>query len=524
MADPVLLEVIDTRITESWGVHWNEMEVVRDFLQNFFDANEVEDIKIDASGTSVIVSAPATFDYKELVYFGSDKGLDDEAVGNYGEGFKASVLNAMRNFNCHVEMHIKDRILRFYFEEKRIGKTTKRALMCSLFEADAITGSILKLKNCPGTIVHQFKFGMNYFYYENNPLFSEELASTYERDIVIYGSTGTKGYVFYKKLLRAELDEPIIVVCNRKYKSVDAKIAHDRDRKVFTDDVKKMLLKYVFNAVPRNTQIINHLSTYWERGSFLLAVISDSASCRYKIDFPKDYYAKDRKIPDTQYDLIREVSKVEEEFQSSGYRRCPAYMSKLGMKTPSEIAQQRREVAREKITSAYSRAMTTLEEDALKILISCIRKFQRELVAKYSGAKYTIGASDEIIGELRDKRTWQEKTVFLNKEVFLFSFGEGLAVLLHEWGHIYGYDGSRNFTDTLTEFIAQIVANRTMFDKFEEEWIEQIDLIRAERLELNEEYSIYSKLALLTSTQKTTLLKNIPEDELYKLLKKNGLE
>ena len=39
-------EIIDTRITDHWGVDWNAMEIVRDFLQNFYDANPIEDIKI----------------------------------------------------------------------------------------------------------------------------------------------------------------------------------------------------------------------------------------------------------------------------------------------------------------------------------------------------------------------------------------------------------------------------------------------------------------------------------------------
>ncbi|KKM06665.1 hypothetical protein LCGC14_1741690 [marine sediment metagenome] len=41
------IEIIDTRITDHWGVDWNAMEIVRDFLQNFYDANSVDKIKIE---------------------------------------------------------------------------------------------------------------------------------------------------------------------------------------------------------------------------------------------------------------------------------------------------------------------------------------------------------------------------------------------------------------------------------------------------------------------------------------------
>jgi len=30
-----VVEIIDTQITDKWGVQWDEMETVRDFLQNF---------------------------------------------------------------------------------------------------------------------------------------------------------------------------------------------------------------------------------------------------------------------------------------------------------------------------------------------------------------------------------------------------------------------------------------------------------------------------------------------------------
>lgn len=43
-------EIIDTRITDQWGVDWNPMEIVRDFLQNFYDANPIKDIKITIKG------------------------------------------------------------------------------------------------------------------------------------------------------------------------------------------------------------------------------------------------------------------------------------------------------------------------------------------------------------------------------------------------------------------------------------------------------------------------------------------
>ncbi len=83
---------------------------------------------------------------------------------------------------------------------------------------------------------------------------------------------------------------------------------------------------------------------------------------------------------------------------------------------------------------------------------------------------------------------------------------------MHEWGHIYGYDGSRNFTDALTEFLASIIKERHGLDEVEKQW--------------NEESSprIHVVINNLSNEQKTQLLKSIPVDELVKLLQKEEID
>lgn len=155
-------EIIDTRITDHWGVDWTAMEIVRDFLQNFYDANPIEDIKIEIDGRTVIVTAPKEFDYKSLIYLGSDKGPSD--IGQYGEGFKAATVNAMRNYGCIVQVRINDYFMEFFFESEKIGETEKKIIKCKKSKAEKITGTKLILKNCSQEIIDEFEFGLNYFF------------------------------------------------------------------------------------------------------------------------------------------------------------------------------------------------------------------------------------------------------------------------------------------------------------------------------------------------------------------------
>ena len=62
---------------------WDEMETVRDFLQNFYDANEADDITIKIKDREVQVFAPAVFDYQQAIYFDSDKTNDSDMIGQY---------------------------------------------------------------------------------------------------------------------------------------------------------------------------------------------------------------------------------------------------------------------------------------------------------------------------------------------------------------------------------------------------------------------------------------------------------
>ena len=114
-------------------------------------------------------------------------------------------------------------------------------------------------------------------------------------------------------------------------------------------------------------------------------------------------------------------------------------------------------------------------------MFRCIHQIEPSLRDKFKGAKYFIGESDEVIGELKDKKKWGAQEVFLNKKYFLYDFSEAMAVLLHEWGHIYGYDRSRGFTDALTEFIATIIKNRGILDVHEKEWQSNLIKIKQER-------------------------------------------
>ena len=290
MMKPKEKEIIDTKITDQWGVNWTPMEIARDFLQNFYDDNKIDDIKIEIKRTSVVVSAPKVFDYKELLYLGSDK--EKGKIGQYGEGFKAATLNALRNHNCNVIVIIRDIKLDFFFTSEKIGRTEKKVVKCKKTTSRKTPGTKLILENCPEELLNEFRFGLKHFYYDNNPLFGEILASTYEQDIFVYKSTDKNGYVFYKNLLRARIGVPLVLVCNRAYSSVDKVIQYDRDRKAFDTHVLESIYEFIFRPLNKISPIVEFLQPWWSDGHKMLSTIAKSATYFQKMQFPEKYYAK----------------------------------------------------------------------------------------------------------------------------------------------------------------------------------------------------------------------------------------
>lgn len=338
----------------------------------------------------------------------------------------------------------------------------------------------------------------------------------------MYKSINNSGYVFYKKLLRAKLDVPLVLVCNRQYKSIDEKIKHDRDRKAFNDAVLELLLKYILNQVDKSV-IVNTLKPWWEKGHKVLRILASRYS-RIKIPFPDNYYAKHSKTEIINYSMQMQVDQLEQEFQKKGYIQCPVYMAKLGMKSAVSVIKDGIAKMKKKHQTLYTRSPTEQEGRALNILNYYIGDVDRLLADRFSTATYTIGDSDDLVGELRRGRMYRSRNVYLSQNFFLFDFSEALATLMHEWGHIYGYDGSRSFTDALTEFLVAIIKGRDELDKVEKKF-NRISLeIKNTYLNGKSFPRMHALIDRLTNKQKSKLLKSIPEDELLKLIEKENIE
>ena len=94
-------------VTLSWGVEWSPDYIARDIIQNFRDANhtEIDSINVKTKNDQIVVSAKSTFDLRKLLFLGSNKAGDDEAIGQFGEGAKAAYVSMLK-MNVHDPINI----------------------------------------------------------------------------------------------------------------------------------------------------------------------------------------------------------------------------------------------------------------------------------------------------------------------------------------------------------------------------------------------------------------------------------
>jgi hypothetical protein len=126
------------------------------------------------------------------------------------------------------------------------------------------------------------------------------------------------------------------------------------------------------------------------------------------------------------------------------------------------------------INNIKIRDLYDLEMEAINILANFIGEFHKELYQKYRNVLYTTGVIDTILGEYRTAYYNDGKEhIFLGTKIFTMPFTHAVGVLLHEWSHIYGGDGSKEFTYALTDFIILILSHKNLIEKlnnYEKEW------------------------------------------------------
>lgn len=484
-------ETLTSSVTTAWGVDWDEEMIARDLMQNFFDANRdcLDRVIVRSERTSVEVIAPTEYDLKRLFFIGSEKDPAFGDVGQYGEGFKAAATCFLRQGHNAIVAASRSRVLCIRIGEQSVAGTDLYPLVYDFFAVDTLLpGNRLWLLGASKKLGMAMQTALSHFFHERNPLIGSQICC-YGSDFQVYRSTTPHGHMFYRNLKRGEIpDLPLVLVLNKPYANIEKKIAQDRDRKAFGEELRDAFYKvwaskYFNGHTQRIHPVLEASQHLWDagKGHPLLAAIAASNwrdDHREKL-FGDQFFARSNDS-DTAEQL--QLRSMETEWLRQGRIALPAYFSKLGALSARRHLNDLKAKAQAEAVGRYQRSPTPAEWDGLNLMDRVLMELAKPIRDQFHNrTQYSVADTEEILGQLKASRSYGTRSVFFSAQVFVSPFSRALAVYLHEHAHIFGHDGSRGFTDALTELLEVTVKFRKAFDAYEAQWDGVREQVRAER-------------------------------------------
>jgi hypothetical protein len=530
-------KTVVSSVTTSWGVDWDEELVARDLMQNFFDANrdQVSEIKVTTAEGTVTVSAPSQYDLERLYFLGSEKGAED--VGQYGEGFKAAATCVLRSGGTFLAAASGRKVLRIRVDSRPAGGTQLYPLVYDYFtSAEEIPGNRLIIDGVAPELGRTVEGGLTNFFYEGNPLIGREELADYGRSFVVYRSRTSDGHIFYRNLKRGEIPGiPLVLVLNKKYDRIEKKIQSDRDRKAFGEEMRNVFYslwaQYFFTGDPaRQRVVVEAARPCWERGDGhpLLAEIArrkrwaamSFAPCWQKV-FGDRYFS--RSTAKNPAESLR-YQTVERQWEKEGRRALPGYFTAFGVPSAASYLAEQEERAQQEAAQNGQHAPSPAEQSGIALLGEVVRGLAPEMMSVFEKGRtsYTVAKTEALLGQLKKGRAYRSREVFLAEAVFESDFAQALAAFLHEHAHIFGYDGSRGFTDALTELLENVVRFRDSLGVQESKWETIRSAVAQERRARGQAREIPAGelLEAMNESQLRHLLQQLPPTALNHLLQR----
>ncbi len=518
-----LKETRQSDITTSWGVDWDEEMIARDLLQNFYDANRdcLDRIRTDIKGGTVTIYGPEETVLERLQLLGSEKGKDD--IGKFGEGFKVAVVCLIRKHGIDPIVLSQQSALRIRLSESTVKDTSLKPLLYDYYTVtgDKIDGTTLILRNCSRKLQDALKCGLYHFFYKGNPLLGDVISE--EEKVSAYESRESNGYVYYRGLRRATIvGIPIILCINKEYIALEKLTGQDRDRKMFGTEILEKSYTIFAKAYNKYNSsipyyIVKSSKALWKNGHPLLRSITSDFNpwSRKQTEplFGENYYATTYECDSK--DRQSQIEALERDWETDGRIRLPAYFSTFGVISAGAYLNNIDKADREK----QKRGPSEAERHSIQILIDAVK----ELLPKSHGLLtkptnlYSIAETDILLGEYKRHRNYRSTEIFLSAQLFTGDFSQAFSVFLHEHGHIVGHDGSRAFTDILTEMLAAAILYRSMFSRVEKKWAAAVGTVWKER-ETEPGKNPHDMLDELSREELLKLLKAMPQGILSGLL------
>ena len=487
-------------IVMSYPVKWSIYKVMRDYIQNFFDAVGPTRFKsafhYKYENQTLIMYADESFDKEWLFYIGTSTKRDSTTkyAGKFGEGFKIASLVAYRDYKLNIIMESQDWKLKVTEEE---GEIDQKEVMFLAYDVSSRTyeqNAILTLEGVNEEVFHAFEYEIKQFFYDGNPRFGKCIAKG--EDFAVYhskqttSSKNTYGYLYAAFQQRKSFLLPIII-CNHTYTPK----RDDRDReKFYSSEVLECIFEVIRKVQPCEAmEMLESLYRCWHGRSEKEKYIN----VRYIVieliqqicidDIVKDRFFeryKENLVADFSWRTTKNRKKMAKLwFRTSEYhgkrRVVINEFTKLGIIDMEQLCENNHgfQVYREP-TAKECRYITILEKAAKEIMSDIISYDSMptcQIIINSEAVLEGCAITTKAEGQRKNQVGLQVKTnifnVYLQRYLFEENrFGQAFSVYMHELLHQYGGDNSVQFHNALLLMNKRIIVSSNLLDEFEQRW------------------------------------------------------
>lgn len=510
--DSVESRRVSVHLVSTYPVRWSAFAVLRDFVQNFFDASGPAHFERQVSisrcreGT-LIEMAGRGFALEWLLHIGAStktEGVRGASAGYFGEGFKIAALCAIRDHGWSVSMGSRAWSAQVVLAPDSIDGVPVQVLSYDVLPRNRRGNTWLLLKNAPPT-VHGMLVGpvKSSFCFEGNPLLGRQLSSEpsarvwersgmpLPRDIPYRLGTDHEGVLFMAHQARATIPIPFVV-------SLPEARDSERDRPSLYDfqAIERLAEAASSMSVEAAVRILEALRGHWREqpprgyrvgrwatvvsGLVCRVAMSAVASTQFRAVHPHLLVLnplqratangeRNRRSAAVAWARARrsEAVLVQRTFEKLGYKSVEQACAEAGG-FPSAVP----------MTPAFSKRVRLLDRFVSKEFYHLFEGIPAPRVEVMDTSRAGWVGSAELFPE--PNRAWSStgrrvrfrvpRIVMPIGELEKDDPGRALSTYLHERCHIFGCDSSAGFSAALTDALQRLAGIREPLETFREHW------------------------------------------------------